>query len=109
MWSNAFAQAPGTAAPAANPIIALVVQFAPILLIFAVMYLLLIRPQQQRQKALDQMLKNLKKGDRVVTSGGMMGTVVGVDDSKVVLRISDEVKAEFTKASIVQVLQESAG
>ncbi|HTM57525.1 MAG TPA: preprotein translocase subunit YajC, partial [Candidatus Udaeobacter sp.] len=79
----------------------------PILLIFAVMYLLLIRPQQQRQKTLDQMLKNLKKGDRVVTSGGILGTVVGVDEGKAVLRIADDVKVEFTKASIVQVVQES--
>ena len=54
------------------------------------------------------MLKSLKKGDRVVTSGGILGTVVGVDEGKVVLRIADDVKVEFTKPSITQVLQESA-
>jgi preprotein translocase subunit YajC len=70
------------------------------------MYLLLIRPQQQRQKQTDLMLKALKKGDRVVTSGGIMGTVIGVDDAKVVVRIADEVKVEFTKSAIVQVLAE---
>ncbi|MBI1799289.1 MAG: preprotein translocase subunit YajC [Candidatus Eisenbacteria bacterium] len=85
----------------------MLVQFAPILLIFAIMYLLLIRPQQQRQKKLEEMLKNIKKGDRVVTTGGILGTVVGTDDGKVVLRIADEVKVEFTKASITQVLAES--
>jgi preprotein translocase subunit YajC len=107
MWNDAYAQAASPAAPATNPMIGMLIQFAPILLIFAVMYLLLIRPQQQRQKTLDQMLKNLKKGDRVVTSGGILGTVVGVDEGKAVLRIADDVKVEFTKASIVQVVQES--
>ncbi|MGH7740700.1 MAG: preprotein translocase subunit YajC [Candidatus Eiseniibacteriota bacterium] len=108
MWTDVFAQAPGAAAaPPANPMVAFVIQFAPILLIFAVMYLLLIRPQQQRAKQMDTLLKGIKKGDRVVTSGGIMGTVVGVDDTKAVLRIADDVKVEFTKSSIVQVMPES--
>ena len=108
MWSDAFAQAAGSPPPPTNPAIGILIQFAPIVLIFAIMYLLLIRPQQQRQKTLDAMLKNLKKGDRVVTSGGIMGTVVGVEEGKVVLRIAEDVKVEFTKPSITQVLQESA-
>jgi preprotein translocase subunit YajC len=108
MWSDALAQAQAApAGPPPNPTVAFLIQFAPILLIFAIMYLLMIRPQQQRQKQMDAMLKGLKKGDRVVTSGGMLGTVVGVEDAKVVLRISDDVKAEFTKAAIVQVLAET--
>lgn len=107
MWSDALAQTQAPAGPPPNPAIAMLVQFAPILLIFAIMYLLLIRPQQQRQKKLEEMLKNIKKGDRVVTTGGILGTVVGTDDGKVVLRIADEVKVEFTKASITQVLAES--
>jgi preprotein translocase subunit YajC len=107
MWNNAYAQA-GGAAGAPNPAVAMLVQFAPLILGFAIMYLLLIRPQQQRQKKLDEMLKAIKKGDRVVTSGGMLGTVAGVDEGKVVLKIADDVKAEFTKASIVQVLPEGA-
>ena len=107
MWNDAYAQAAAPTGAAPNPMIGMLIQFAPILLIFAVMYLLLIRPQQQRQKQMDQMLKNLKKGDRVVTSGGILGTVVGVDEGKAVLRIADDVKVEFTKASIVQVVQES--
>jgi preprotein translocase subunit YajC len=106
MWSDAFAQAPGGAAAPANPTIAFLIQFGPILVIFAIMYLLLIRPQQQQQKKLAQMLSAVKKGDRVVTSGGIIGTIVGVDDTKAVLKISDDVKVEFTKSSIVQVLPE---
>ncbi len=107
MWSTAYAQA-GAAPGGGNPAVGMLVQFAPIILVFAIMYLLLIRPQQERQKKLDQMLKAVKKGDRVLTSGGIMGTVVGVDDARAVLKIADDVKVEFTKASIVQVLPESA-
>ncbi len=105
MWSDAWAQA-GGAAPNVNPTIAMLVQFGPILLIFVSMYFLLIRPQQQQQKKTQEMLKQLKKGDRVVTSGGLFGTVVGVDDAKVVLKVADEVKLEFLKSAVVSVVQE---
>ncbi len=104
MWSDAWAQA--GAAPNANPTIAMLVQFGPILLIFVIMYFLLIRPQQETQKKVQAMLKALKKGDRVVTSGGMLGTVVGVDDAKVVLKVADDVKVEFLKSAVVSVVQE---
>jgi len=100
---DAFAQAAGGAA-APNPTISTLLtflQFVPILLI---VYFLLIRPQQQRQKQLDRMLKSLKKGDRVLTSGGIFGTVIGLDDAKAVLRIAEDTKVEFSKSSIVQVL-----
>ena len=110
MWTDAFAQAAGGAAPAGqnlNPMVAYLVQFGPILLIFAVMYLLLIRPQQVQQSKLQQMLKAVKKGDKVVTSGGIIGTVVGVDEAKVVLRIAEDVKVEFLKSAIVQVQAET--
>jgi preprotein translocase subunit YajC len=103
MGIDAFAQA-GGAAPAANPTMTLLLQLLQFLPIFAILYFLLIRPQQQRQKKLDQMLKEVKKGDRVLTTGGIIGTVVGVDDAKAVLKIADEVKVEFSKSSIVQVL-----
>jgi len=106
MWSDAFAQTSGAAQPA-NPTLALLLQLLQFLPIFVIIYLLLIRPQQQRQKKLDQLVKGLKKGDRVLTSGGIIGTVVGVEDTKVVLRIADEVKVEFSKSSVVQVLEET--
>lgn len=107
MWSDAFAQASGPAAAApTDPTMGFLIQFGPILIIFAIMYMLLIRPQQQRQKQMDLMLKSVKKGDRVLTSGGILGTIVGVEDTKAVLRIADDVKVEITKSSIVQVLAE---
>ncbi|MBI4971529.1 MAG: preprotein translocase subunit YajC [Candidatus Omnitrophica bacterium] len=79
----------------------MLVSFLPLILMFVIFYLLLIRPQQKRQKALQLMIKNLKKGDKVVTSGGMIGTVWGVAEDKVVLKVGeDEVKLEFEKSSI---------
>jgi preprotein translocase subunit YajC len=106
MVSDAFAQAAG--GPPANSPVALFAQFGWIVLVFVVMYLLLIRPQQQQQKKTSEMLKALKRGDRVVTSGGIIGSVIGVDDGKVVLRVSDEVKLEFVKSAVVQVLVEKS-
>jgi preprotein translocase subunit YajC len=106
MLSNAYAQAAG--APPPNSPVALFAQFGWIILVFVVMYLLLIRPQQQQQKKTSEMLKTLKRGDRVVTSGGIIGSVIGVDDGKVVLRVSDDVKMEFVKSAVVQVLVEKS-
>ena len=104
LWTNAYAQAGGSP-PAGSPL-AIFAQFGWIILVFIVMYLLLIRPQQQQQKKTGEMLKRLKKGDRVVTSGGIIGSVVGVDDAKVVLKVADDVKLEFLKSAVVQVLVE---
>ena len=102
MWTDAFAQAGGSAPP--DPKISLLLQLLQFLPLFIILYLLLIRPQQQQKKKLAEMLKALKKGDRVVTTGGIIGTVIGVDDAKAVLKIADDVKVEFTKSAIVQIL-----
>ena len=71
-------------------------------LIFLVMYLLMIRPQRKRQKEHEALLKELKKGDKVVTSGGMFGTIFAIDEDKnrVVLKIGEETKLEFLRSSI---------
>lgn len=77
------------------------VQLVPLLFIFVIFYFLLIRPARKRQKQVQQMLDALKTGDRVVTSGGLLGTVVGVDRTIVQLRVADKVKVDVTKSSIV--------
>ena len=70
--------------------------------IFAIFYLLLIMPQQRRQKKWQAMLSQVKSGDRVVTSGGLTGTIMSVKDDVVVLRLPPEnIKVEVTRASIV--------
>jgi preprotein translocase subunit YajC len=83
----------------------------PFLMIFVFFYLLIVMPKQKEQKKHAAMLKSLKKGDRVLTTGGMFGSVIGVKDSVVVLKIADgsrpgeAVKAEFQLASVQAVLE----
>jgi preprotein translocase subunit YajC len=80
--------------------------FGPIsiVLIFVIFYFLLIRPQQKRQKEHRKMIEGLAKGDRVVTSGGMYGVVVGLDENKVVLKVAENVKVEFAKSAVATIL-----
>ncbi len=75
-------------------------QFAPFILIIAVFYFLVIAPQRKRQKKHAEMLANLKNGDKVVTQGGVYGTVAGVTDTVVQLRIADGVKIEVARNAI---------
>ena len=113
MWSDALAQAAGPAAGQSDPRIGMLLTMLQFVPIFLILYFLLIRPQQQQKKKQEEMIRGLKKGDRVLTTGGMYGTVLGVDDTKVVLRIAEgqkeDVKAEFTKTAILHVLAETTG
>ena len=82
-----------------NPLMA----FVPILLMFAIFYFLLIRPQQKKQKELQEIIKNLKKGDRVVTSGGIIGTVHTLQDDYVVLKVGDgDTKIEMLRSCVTE-------
>ncbi|MFK7696525.1 preprotein translocase subunit YajC [Paenibacillus sp. HJGM_3] len=74
--------------------------FLPFILMFAVLYFLLIRPQQKRSKARTSMLGQLKKGDKVTTIGGMHGTIVEITDDIVVLRVNDVTKLTFDRSAI---------
>jgi preprotein translocase subunit YajC len=76
-------------------------QFVPLVFFFVVIYFLLIRPARTRQKQVQVMLDALKPGDRVVTSGGIIGTIAAVDHDIVQLRIADKVKIDITRASVV--------
>jgi len=78
--------------------------FAPLILIFGVFYFLLIMPQQRRQKKWQNMLSELKNGDKVVTSGGLKGTIIALRDDSLHLRVPpDNLKIEVTRSSIVSV------
>jgi len=107
MVTDAWAQAAGGAAggPPVNPLLMQVPYFVVMIVLF---YLILIRPQQQQRKNTEKMLSTLKKGDRVVTSGGIIGTVIDVDETRAVLRTGGEVKMEFLKSAIVSVLAEKS-
>jgi len=72
----------------------------PILLIMVIFYVLLILPAQRRQKKTQQMLAALKAGDKVVTNGGICGTIVGLEDDAVQLRIADQVKVRVLRSAI---------
>ena len=78
---------------------------APLLFIFAIFYFLLILPQQRRQKKWQAMLGELKTGDKVVTSGGLKGTIIGLKDDALTVRVPpDNLKLEITRASVVSVM-----
>jgi len=78
--------------------------FAPLIFIFAIFYFLLIMPQQRRQKKWQQMLSELKTGDKVVTSGGLRGTIIALRDDYVHLRVPpDNLKIEVSRASVSSV------
>lgn len=74
--------------------------FLPILAIIAIFYLLIYRPMRRRQKNLEEMIAGLKNGDKVITNGGIYGTVAGIRDNTVLLKVSDQVKLEVAKNAI---------
>lgn len=71
-----------------------------LLLVFLVMWLFMIRPQRKQQKMLDEMRNALKKGDKVVTAGGIYGTVADVDERTVLIKVDGETKLRVDKSSI---------
>ena len=82
-----------------------IVMWLPLALIFVIFYFLLIRPQQTRQKKWQQMLGELKTGDRVVTQGGIVGTIVALRDTSIHLRVPpDNLRLEVSKNAVVSVM-----
>lgn len=78
-----------------------------LLLIFVIMWLFMIRPQRKQQKALEEMRNALKKGDKVITAGGIYGTVADVDDRTVLVKVDGEVKIRVDKSSINKDMSET--
>jgi preprotein translocase subunit YajC len=76
----------------------------PMVIIFAIMYFMLIRPQQRKEKERQQMIGAVKTGDRVLFGGGILGTVTNVKETTFVVRIADNVKVEVLRASVQRVL-----
>ena len=100
-----FAMAPqsGQGGSSEGSLISTLIMFAMIIAIF---YFLILRPQQKRQKEREKMLGGVKKGDKVVTAGGIHGTVAGLDDKTILVQIADNVKVKLDRSGITQVLRE---
>jgi preprotein translocase subunit YajC len=74
--------------------------FIPLILLFGIFYFLLIRPQQKRQKEHKALLSNLKKGDQVITAGGMYGKITGLTDTAVTLEIAEKIRVKVARGQI---------
>jgi len=84
------------------------ISFAPLILVFAVFWLLMIRPQQQRVKALQRAVDAVKKGDTVVTGGGIVGKVTRVEDAHVEVEIAPTTRIRVVKATLAEVINPNA-
>src|SRR3984885_8386816 len=80
--------------------------FAPLVVIMVIFYVLLIMPAQRRQKKTQQMLGALKNGDKVVTNGGLYGTIVGLEGDSIQLRIADQVKVKVLRSAVASMQPE---
>ena len=117
MWRLLYAQTevtqatgdtvdPSTTTQQANPLTGMLPM---IVIFFAIMYFLMIRPQQKREKERRAMLAAVAKGDAVITTGGICGTVANLSEDRVVLRVDENVTMEFVRGAIAQVMpKESA-
>ena len=103
MITPAFAQASGAGGGAD-----MLIQLVPFLLIFVIMWFLIIRPQQRRAKAHQELIKSVRRGDTVVTSGGMIGKVSKVvDDAEIEVEIADGVRVRIVRGMIQDVRSKS--
>ncbi len=82
--------------------------FVPLILLFVVFYFLLIRPQQKQQKARKEMLSSLKKGDRVVTIGGIYGIIKELDDTVMSLRVADNLNLKLSRGAVDRVIEDDS-
>jgi preprotein translocase subunit YajC len=99
---TAYAQQ-GSPQPAGGGLAAII----PLVFMILIFYFLIIRPQQKRQKEHRNMLANLKKGDQVITQGGLIGTITGLTESVVTLEVADNVKVKVQRAYIAGVMNPS--
>jgi len=97
MFGTAIAHAAGAPPAAPNSLM----QFVPLILIFVVFYFLLIRPQQKKAKEHQDFLSNMKRGDVVVSSGGLIGTITGLTETVVTLEVADNVRVKVSRPYIM--------
>jgi preprotein translocase subunit YajC len=100
MFGIALAQTPAPAAPATGGGMNSILGFLPIILIFAVLYFLMILPQQRRQKKHTQMLEQIKRGDRVVLGAGIHGIVSNVKEQTFLVKVAENTELEIDKSAV---------
>ena len=83
--------------------------FLPLIIIFAIFYFLLIRPQQRKAKQHKQLLSELRKGDKVVSSGGLHGVITGLSDDVLTVEISPKVRVKMSRGSISGIIRRAEG
>jgi len=83
----------------------IITSFLPFIAVILIFYFLIIRPQNKKRKETERMLGSLKKGDRVVTIGGIHGTIQSVRDTTVIVKVDDNVKLEFLRSAISNITQ----
>ena len=96
--SNAYAQAEGAGAAGG------LMSFLPLIVIFAVFYFMLIRPQMKRAKEHKQLVSQLSKGDEVITNGGLLGKITNVSDSFVTLELADNLQIKLQRQAVANVM-----
>ena len=96
-----LAMAPPPSGGGGGSLVSTIIMFGAIFLIF---YFMIIRPQQKRAKEREKLLSNMQKGDKVVTSGGLHGTIVHIEDKTVLLQVSDNVKLKYERSAIATIL-----
>jgi preprotein translocase subunit YajC len=103
MWYLAEGEPAAAAAAPSN----IFFQLWPVALMFVVLYFLLIRPQQKRQKTRSGMLNTLKKGDKVVTIGGLHGSILEINEDTVILRVNEQTKMTFDRSAVNSIAKTS--
>lgn len=102
--TDAYAMGPAPqGGGAAGGLQGMLVNFAPLIIIFVIFYFLLIRPQQKKAKEVKKMLDSLKKGDKVITAGGVYGVIDNVEATTVIVKIAENVKIKVNRNSIATV------
>jgi preprotein translocase subunit YajC len=100
---KAYAMAPGQPGGGGQGAGGLFGSLVPLILIFVIFYFLLIRPQQKKAKEHRRMIENLKKGDKIITSGGVYGVIEAVGNNTVTVKIAENVRVKFGKAYVAAV------
>jgi preprotein translocase subunit YajC len=106
MLNLAFAQTQGAAPSGGGGIFGTINMLVPFIAMFVIFYFLLIRPQQKKQRDHRQMLQNLRRGDRVLTTGGIYGTIAKIRNDVVHLEIADQIRIRISKGSISDIVAE---